>query len=168
VILPVVHLPHTVLRKPASAVRPDDRHLQRLIDDMLETMDHHPRCVGLAAPQVGKSLRVIVVDASRTAKPQPGSHLGRMALINPSIIHRSQPKLLREGCLSVPDFTGNVIRDQEVELSAQDRQGNPVTLRAHGFEAVVFQHEVDHLDGKLFLDRVASLQTDVFRRKNYG
>lgn len=164
--LKVHQLPDSVLKKPAQSVRPEDLHLQTLIDQMFATMDHHTRCVGLAAPQVGKSLRVIVVDASRVDRP--GSNHGRLVLMNPSITLRGHPRLLREGCLSIPDYTGNVLRDDSVEVVGLDRKGKPLKISAHGFEAVIFQHEVDHLDGKMFLDRVASLETDVFRRKNYG
>ena len=165
-LLKVHQLPDPVLKKPALSVHPNDPHLESLINSMLATMYHYPRCVGLAAPQVGKSLRVIVVDASRVDKP--GSRHGRLALLNPTIAHRRHPRLLREGCLSIPDYTGNVLRHDRVEVSGLDRKGRPMKISAHGFEAVVFQHEVDHLDGKLFLDRVSSLETDVFRRKNYG
>jgi peptide deformylase len=166
VILKVLQLPDPLLKKPSLHVDPEKPEIQALIDRMFVTMDHHPRCVGLAAPQVGKSVRVIVVDASRAAKP--GRHHGRLAVINPIIIQRSHPRLLREGCLSVPDYTGNVLRDDRVDVLGVDRHGRPVELTAEGFEAVIFQHEIDHLDGKLFLDRVESLETDVFRRKNYG
>jgi peptide deformylase len=165
-ILPIHHLPDSILKKPALPADVHDLHIQTLIDQMLATMHHHPRCVGLAAPQVGKSVRVIVMDASRVDKP--GSAHGTLVLLNPVITHREKSRLLREGCLSIPDYTGNVLRDDRVEVQGQDRHGKSVHYKAHGFEAVVFQHEVDHLDGKLFLDRVASLETDVFRRKNYG
>jgi peptide deformylase len=166
VILKVCHLPDPILKQTAAPADPSDPQLQSFIDHMLETMFHHPRCVGLAAPQVGKSVRAIVMDASRAEKA--GSHHGTLALLNPVIIRRSDPRLLREGCLSIPDYTGNVLRDQVVEVEALDRDGKARTFKAQGFEAVVFQHEVDHLDGKLFLDRVASLTTDVFRRKKYA
>jgi peptide deformylase len=76
--------------------------------------------------------------------------------------------VLREGCLSIPDYTGNVFRSTALEIHGKDRGGRLVEIRAHGFEAIVFQHELDHLDGKLFLDQVASLETDVFRRKKYS
>jgi peptide deformylase len=165
--LKVHQIPDPILKKVAAPVSPGDSGLQFLIDRMFELMNRQPHCVGLAAPQVGHSLRVIVVDARRIPDKK-GSYHGPLALLNPRIVARSQPKLIREGCLSVPDFTGNVLRDQKVELTGFDRYGQPQHLNAHGFEAVVFQHEVDHVDGKLFLDRVGSLETDVFRRKTYG
>lgn len=165
-ILNILRLPHPLLKTPSQPIDFQTPDLQIFIDHMLETMYHHPRCVGLAAPQVGKSWQVIVVDASRIEKP--GSRHGRLALLNPSIIHATERRLLREGCLSIPDYTGNVLRATEVEVHALDRHGRSLQIKAHGFEAVVFQHELDHLEGKLFLDRVASLETDVFRRKKYG
>jgi peptide deformylase len=165
VILDVVQIPHSLLKTPSHLVEPHFPELQSFIDHMVETMYHHPHCVGLAAPQVGKPWRIITVDASRVDKP--GTLHGRVIMLNPFIVRRSGQKLLREGCLSVPDYTGNVLRATAVEVQGKDRNGRPIEVRADGFEAIVFQHEVDHLDGKLFLDRVASLETDVFRRKKY-
>jgi peptide deformylase len=165
VILDVLKIPHPVLKARAHLVEPDTPGLQSFIDSMVETMYHHPRCVGLAANQVGKPWRVIVVDASRIEKA--GTRHGVIVLLNPWIARRQGARLLREGCLSVPDYTGNVLRSVAVEVQGKDRAGNAATVKADGFEAVVFQHELDHLDGNLFLDRVASLETDVFRRKRY-
>ena len=164
-ILPVLQIPNPLLKARAHLVKADAPGLQTFIDDMVETMERHPRCVGLAATQVGKPWRVIIVDASRIDKP--GSRHGRIILLNPFMVRCNGRTLLREGCLSVPDYTGNVVRATALEVQGKDRGGRPVEIRAHGFEAVVFQHELDHLDGKLFLDCVASLETDVFRRKKY-
>jgi peptide deformylase len=164
-ILDVLKIPNPLLKARAHLVEPDTPGLQSFIDSMMETMSHHPRCVGIAAPQVGKPWRVIVVDASRVDKP--GTRNGPVVLLNPFIARREGLRLIREGCLSVPDYTGNVLRSVAVEVLGKDRAGNAVTIKSDGFEAVVFQHEIDHLDGKLFLDRVASLETDVFRRKRY-
>lgn len=164
-ILDVLQIPHPLLKTRAHLVEPDTPGLQSFIDDMVETLYHHPRCVGLAATQVGKPWRLIVVDASRVDKP--GTRHGRIILLNPWITRRHGQALLREGCLSIPDFTGNLVRSTTVEVQGRDRGGYPVALKAEGFEAIVFQHELDHLDGALFLDRVASLETDVFRRKKY-
>jgi peptide deformylase len=165
VILDVLKIPHPLLKARAHLVEFDTPGLQSFVDDMVETMYHHPRCVGLAATQAGKPWRVIVMDASRIDKP--GSQHGRVILLNPFLVRRSGQTLLREGCLSVPDYTGNVVRATSLEIRGKDRGGRLVEVKAHGFEAVVFQHELDHLDGKLFLDRVPSLETDVFRRKKY-
>jgi peptide deformylase len=165
-ILEVVRFPHPVLKTSASPADPADPAVQKLIADMLETMNHHNRCVGLAAPQVGVSKCVIVVDASRIDKP--GTRHGPVALVNPVLKRLTGEKMLREGCLSVPDYTGNVIRGTKALVQGLDPQGKELIIEAEGFEAIVFQHELDHLGGKLFLDRVGSLETDVFRRKKYA
>ena len=165
-ILKVLQAPHPALKTRSQPAQPEDPAVQTLIENMLETMVRHPRCVGLAAPQVGEARRVIVVDAGRVDKP--GSRHGPLVMLNPSIVQRGAPRLSREGCLSIPDYTGNVLRDEEVSVRGFDRGGKLLEIHAQGFEAIVFQHEVDHLDGKQFLDRVASLETDVFRRKKYS
>ena len=164
-ILDVLKIPNPLLKARAHLVEADTPGLQGFIDSMVETMYRHPRCVGVAATQVGKPWRVIVVDASRMDKP--GTRHGKIILLNPWIVRREGQRLLREGCLSVPDYTGNVIRSLAVEVQGKDRSGRPSTIKSDGFEAVIFQHEIDHLDGQLFLDQVASLETDVFRRKKY-
>jgi len=165
VILDVLQIPHPHLKARAHLVEPETPGLQPFIDDMAETMYRHPRCVGLAATQVGKPWRLIVMDSSRVEKP--GTQHGRLILLNPWIVRKEGQVLRREGCLSVPDYTGNVLRSVAVEVHGKDRAGNVVEIKADGFEAIVLQHELDHLDGKLFLDCVASLETDVFRRKRY-
>jgi peptide deformylase len=120
--------------------------------------------VGVAAPQIGDLRRVAVVDVSRS-KLGRDNHHGLLTMVNPEIISRSGQKVMREGCMSVPDYTGNVTRAAEIVVEFRDRDGSERVIRASGFEAVAIQHELDHLDGLLFLDRVSSLKTDVFRRK---
>ncbi len=132
---------------------------------MVRTMRAHPRCVGLAAPQVGSRFRLAVMDASR--HPKGTSSQGLLILVNPQIDEMEGLVLQREGCLSVPDFTGSVRRAARVHLQAQDRFGERYACWLEGFEAIVAQHEVDHLEGKLFLDRVTNIKTDVFPRKTY-
>jgi peptide deformylase len=122
-------------------------------------------CVGLAAPQIGDGVRIVVVDVSE--HPRATRHSGLLVLVNPVITTASGRAVAREGCLSIPDLTANVGRATEVEVEASDPEGAARTIRAEGFEARCLQHEIDHLDGILFLDRVASLTTDVFRRKRY-
>jgi peptide deformylase len=124
-----------------------------------------PGCVGIAAPQVGILKRVIVVDASRSKKPCQAH--GHMVLINPVISDPQGAELGREGCLSLPDFTANVMRAQSIKVEAQNLHGDNLSFTTTGFEARIILHEADHLDGLLFLDRVSSLKTDVFRRKRY-
>ncbi len=128
-------------------------------------MRHYPRCVGLAAPQVGSNMRVAVMDASR--HPKAKTNHGLLVLVNPHFETTEGVVIQREGCLSIPDFTANVRRAVRVHLIAQDQFGSVHDYWLERFEAIVAQHEVDHLDGKLFLDRVADLKTDVFRRKTY-
>ena len=163
-LLQVRHLPDPILKTPTHRVERLDARVQRLIKDMVETMRRHPRCVGLAAPQVGSSLRIAVMDAS--AHPKAGENHGLLILVNPELDEPEDESVGREGCLSVPDFTGNVRRAMRLRLRSLDQDGAQRQWRLEGFEAVVAQHEVDHLVGKLFLDRVASV-ADVFRRKTY-
>ena len=123
------------------------------------------RCVGLAAPQLGHEVRMVVVDVSE--HPRATRHHGLLVLVNPVMRLGSVSEVAREGCLSIPDLTANVRRATELQVDALDPQGANQTIEAEGFEARCLQHEIDHLDGILFLDRVASLTTDVFRRKSY-
>jgi peptide deformylase len=120
----------------------------------------------VAAPQIGVTLRVCVVDVSghRLAKE---NHHGLLVLVNPEIVAREGGAVMREGCMSVPDYTGDVERATTITLRYRDETGAPREIVASGFEAVAIQHEMDHLDGILFLDRIASLKTGLFRRKNY-
>lgn len=164
-ILPIRTFPDPLLKSPTKRVAEVTPAIARFIDEMIETMRHHPRCVGLAAPQVGSPWRIAVADAS--AHPHASNSHGLMVLINPAILAREGQALQREGCLSVPHLTGNVPRAARVQLTAWDQRGQMWTRWLDGFEAIVIQHEVDHLDGKLFLDRVTNAKTDVFRRKVY-
>ena len=135
-----------------------------LIQNLVDTMLASGHSVGVAAPQIGDLRRMAVVDVSRS-KLGRDNHHGLLTMINPEIISRSGQKVMREGCMSVPDYTGNVTRAEEIVVEFLDRDGSERVIRAAGFEAVAIQHELDHLDGLLFLDRVSSLKTDVFRRK---
>ena len=164
-ILSIRRFPDPVLKQPTQPVDRVDRDVSRLIETLVRTMRHHRRCVGLAAPQVGSSLRLAVMDASAHPKA-PASH-GLLILVNPQIDAREGIVLQREGCLSIPDLTANVRRAARVHLKAFDQFGSSREWWLEGFEAIVAQHEVDHLDGKLFLDQVTSVKTDVFKRKDY-
>jgi peptide deformylase len=126
-------------------------------------MRANQRCVGLAAPQIEEAVRMVVVDVSE--HPRATRHHGLLVLVNPVIRLSSGSEIAREGCLSIPDLTANVKRATEVLVEAADPEGTIQAIEAEGFEARCLQHEIDHLDGILFLDRVASLTTDVFRRK---
>jgi peptide deformylase len=128
-------------------------------------MRSSPACVGLAAPQIGVSKRAIVVDVS--AHPKAKKNHGMVALFDPVILEAEGRLVGREGCMSVPDLTANVARAVRVVVQGLDPDGQVSVFETEGFEARAFQHEVDHLDGLVILDRVASLATDVFHRKVY-
>ena len=130
-----------------------------------------PGAVGIAAPQVGVARRVAIVDVTpmfkgdRKRKPK-SSYNGRLVLINPEIIERDGEVTGREGCLSVPDYTGNVLRADKIRIRTSDQRGDSREYHCYGFESRAIQHELDHLDGKLFLDRVINSR-ELFRRKTY-
>jgi len=163
-IRPVLHYPHPTLKTESSACLPTDLATQTVAQDLLDTLAASPG-VALAAPQIGYALRVIVVDVSRK-KGEKGH--GLIVMVNPVILALEGRKILREGCLSVPDYTGNVLRHEQAVVEGLALDGRVVTLTTSGFEALAFQHEVDHLNGLLFLDRIQSLSTDLFRRKTQG
>ena len=165
-LLAIRRFPDPVLKRPTQPVGRIDVDVIRLIDALVEAMRRHRRCVGLAAPQVGSSLRLAVMDASANPKASPVNH-GLLILVNPQIAAREGAVVQREGCLSIPDLTANVRRAARVHLKAFDRFGSAREWWLEGFEAIVAQHEVDHLDGTLFLDRVTNAKTDVFPRKTY-
>jgi peptide deformylase len=145
-----------------------DAELQKFVADLEETMRAGPGGVGIAAPQVGRFQRIAIVDISGMKKPPKGStNHGRMMLINPEITECDGMVMGREGCMSVPDYTGNVIRAERIKFTAYDEYGESHDYECEGFEARAVQHEADHLDGMLFLDRLVSRRTDLFQRKVY-
>lgn len=135
-----------------------------LVQDLLDTMYQSGHSVGVAASQIGASSRIVVVDVSGSKLGRENNH-GLLVMINPEILEQEGSATMREGCMSVPDYTGNVTRAESILVQFTDDDGQDRVLRASGFEAIAIQHEIDHLDGYLFLDRVSSLKTDVFRRK---
>ncbi len=146
--------PHPLLtRRAEPATDPD-----AVIADLLDTMRSFGHCVGIAAPQIGELVRVAVVDCTGHRKAPDAQ--GLLVLVNPVIVEASGSEVGREGCLSIPELTGNVRRATAVTVEAEG-----VRVEAEGFEARVLQHEIDHLDGLLFLDRVESLEADVFERR---
>ncbi len=160
----VLRYPHPSLKHVCRALGPHDSdERKRLAADLVDTMRASPRCVGLAAPQIDELVRMIVVDV--TGHPRATTCHGLLVLVNPRIVASAGAEVGREGCLSIPDLTANVRRSTEITVEALTPEGDEVVLESAGFEARAFQHEIDHLDGLLFLDRVASLRTDVFRRK---
>jgi peptide deformylase len=158
--------PDPILKTVCLPVAAVDREISAIIGDLVETMRAGPGSVGVAAPQIGVTLRVCVVDVSENRQGRENNH-GLLVLVNPEIIHRRGGAIMREGCMSVPDYTGDVERATGITVLFLDEAGNPREIEASGFEAVAIQHEMDHLDGILFLDRIASLKTGLFRRKRY-
>ncbi len=157
--------PDPLLKRVSAPVAELNDEIQTMLDNLQDTLDDAPGCVGIAAPQVAYLHRVVLIDSSRNRKPVPNQ--GRMFLINPVILNKEGEVLGREGCLSLPHLTANVLRAEKIQVQYMDRQGETKIIESIEFEARVIQHEMDHLDGLLFLDRVSSLKTDVFRRKRY-
>jgi peptide deformylase len=164
-VLEILAIPDERLKQESQAVTVFDDELRAFIADLEETRQAGPAAVGIAAPQVNRHQRIVIVDCSTTRKPVPNH--GHLILVNPEITEWDGYEMGREGCLSVPDYTGNVIRATRITLRAQDPHGNPLQFEMEGFEARAVQHELDHLDGLLFIDRVVSRRTDLFRRKVY-
>ena len=156
----VLRVPHPDLKRVAREV--DAAEAERVATDLLDTMRSFPRCVGIAAPQIGELVRLVAVDVSEHPKAPP-SHHGLLVLANPRVVASEGAEVAREGCLSIPDFTANIRRATRIRVEADAHD----PFDAEGFEARCILHEIDHLDGILFLDRVDSLATDVFRRKRY-
>ena len=156
-ILKVLHYPDPRLRHKAQPVTAVDDGIRRLLDDMLETMYAAPG-IGLAAIQVDVPKRVLVVDISET-KDQP------LCLVNPEIVNAYGEEEMEEGCLSVPGVYERVQRAERIRVRALDRDGKPFEREADGLLAVCIQHEIDHLDGKLFVDYLSSLKRSRIRKK---
>jgi peptide deformylase len=156
-ILEILHYPDKRLRKMAEPVKNVDENIKKLVDDMFETMYSAPG-IGLAATQVNVHQQVIVIDISEE-KNQP------LCLINPEIIAEEGKERCDEGCLSVPDFYETVERAEKVTVKALDQSGNEYTLQADGLLAVCIQHEIDHLQGKLFVDYLSPLKFQRFKKR---
>lgn len=164
-VLEILTYPDERLKRISEPVERFDEELRVFIADLEETMDAGPGGVGIAAPQVDRPQRIVIVDCSKTRKPVPNH--GRLFLVNPEITEWEGMEVGREGCMSVPDYTGNVIRAERIRLKAQDPKGEVHEYAFEGFEARAVQHEMDHLDGLLFLDRLVSRRNDLFQRKVY-
>jgi peptide deformylase len=164
-VLSVVRAPEPVLATAAEPVDPADPATVQLAADLVATMRVSPGCVGLAAPQVGAAARVFCVDVSR--HPKTRDHHGTFVLCNAEVVESSRNEKAREGCMSVPDFTGDVKRASRVLVEGWlPGTGEQVRVTANAFEARALQHEIDHCEGLLFLDRVAGAHA-VHPRKTY-
>ncbi len=158
-IYPIVKFGDPVLEKPAQPVSVFDEELKKLIEDMFESM-YAAKGVGLAAPQIGISRRIAVVDV--TFKEDPAA---KLVLINPEIIHKEGRHAQSEGCLSIPEFRENVTRARIATIRAQDATGKFFEKTGDDLLARAFQHETDHLNGKLYLSHISVLKRDLIKRK---
>ena len=163
-VLDILTIPDERLRQISEPVESFDAAFQQRVDDLEETRLAGPGAVGIAAPQVAWFERVVIVDVSGRKKTRNHGHL---ILVNPEITEWDGYAVGREGCLSVPDYTGNVIRAEKIHLEALDRHGEHLSFDMDGFEARAVQHEMDHIDGMVFLDRLVSRRQDLFQRKVY-
>lgn len=159
-ILNIIKYPDPILKKKSEPVREITQDIRRLIDEMAETMYAAPG-VGLAAPQVGRSIRVIVIDVN--SKEEQKRDL--ISLINPEIIERSGDIAWEEGCLSIPDYSADVKRAERVVVSGLDRDGKEKVIVGEELLSIVLQHEIDHLDGMLFIDRLGPIKRDLVKRR---
>jgi peptide deformylase len=164
-VRPVLRLPATALKAVAKPVGAVDEATAALAADLVDTMRAYDHCVGLAAPQIGVGLRGFCMDV--TGHPKAGSRAGLVVLFDPEVVTAGAPVLAREGCMSVPDLTGNVARPATVAVQGTTPEGTTRLVEADAIEARALLHELDHLDGLLFLDRVTSAATDLFRRRRY-
>lgn len=155
----ILKYPHPTLKRKARPVSAVDEHVKAIISDMIETMYAAPG-IGLAAPQIGELLRIIVVDVSIKERGN-----GLIVLVNPEIVHAEGEITYEEGCLSVPDFTVKVKRSSSIVVRGMDMNEIPLELKAEGLEAVAIQHEIDHLNGILIIDRVSFLKRELYRRE---
>ena len=162
----IVTYPNPILKTNCPPVPQIDAGVLQLLEDLVDTMLAGPGSVGVAAPQIGVALRACVVDVSKNRHGKDNHH-GRLLMVNPEIVEKSGAAVMREGCMSVPDYTGDVERATDITVRYTDPAGELQEFCASGFEAVAIQHEMDHLDGMLFLDRISSLSTGLFRRKSY-
>jgi peptide deformylase len=157
---PILILPDPLLRKQSKPVERVDAELKRLIDDMFETMYDAPG-IGLAAPQLGVSRRLIVMDPAKDDAPKTP-----LVMINPEILDRSEElRLHDEGCLSIPDFTAEIERPAKIRVAYIDREGKPEERELAGIWSTLVQHEIDHLNGILFIDYLSRLKRDMVVRK---
>jgi peptide deformylase len=157
----VLKFPDKRLREVSKPITEITDEIRALAQDMCDVMYDEPG-IGLAAPQVGESVRLIVVDTEWT---QEDAERSPLVLVNPEISERDGTIVWTEGCLSVPDYEAEVERAGRVRLVAQDLDGRPVDLVAEELQAVCFQHEIDHLDGVLFIDRISRLKRNLYVKK---
>jgi len=160
-ILDIVLYPNPVLKEVAQTIKEVNPEIKQLLDDMAETMYDAPG-IGLAAPQIGKSIRAVVIDVGFD---EEGGERTLYKLVNPEIVARSGEASGEEGCLSIPDVRESVERAERVTVEALDENGQPIKIEADGLLSVCLQHEIDHLDGVLFIDKLSRLKRELIRGK---
>ena len=158
-IYPIVKFPEPILQQPAEPVTVFDAELQQLVDDMFASM-YEAQGIGLAAPQIGISKRLTVIDLSFQKKPEE-----KIVLINPEVVEKKGKQHEEEGCLSLPEIRDRVVRAAEVKVRAQDVEGRTIEVEGTELLARAIQHEIDHLDGILFIFRLSRLKRDLQLRK---
>lgn len=158
-IYPIVKYGDPILEKPTASITKFDAELEELAEDMFASM-YAAQGVGLAAPQIGKNIRLTVVDVTVGKNPE-----AKIVLVNPEIIHAEGEKREEEGCLSIPGFRGYVVRPQFVTVRAQDAKGEYFEMRGEDLLARAFCHEIDHLNGILFIQHLSMLKRDLIKRK---
>jgi peptide deformylase len=158
-IYPIVKFPDPILQQPAEPVTVFDAELRKLVDDMFTSM-YDAQGIGLAAPQIGVSKRLTVIDLSFQKKPED-----KIVLINPELVEIKGKQVEEEGCLSLPEIRDRVVRAAEVKVRAQDAEGKPIEVEGTELLARAIQHEIDHLDGILFIFRLSRLKRDLQLRK---
>ena len=158
-ILTIFRYPDSVLRAKAQTIENIDGNLQKLIDSMTETMYRAPG-IGLAAPQVGESIRLLVYDVT------PAEDSNKInVIINPEIVSSEGSVVYEEACLSVYDYSADVERAEKICIKALDREGNPLEIEAEGLHAVCLQHEIDHLNGILFIDHISTIKRSLYKKR---
>ncbi len=162
----IITYPHPLLRKKSSDVRNLNGSIMKVVNDLVETMYASPHGIGISAPQIGEGLRIILVDVTRNLHYKRANH-GKLIIINPKVVEAQGEKVTREGCMSVPDFVAFVKRPRIVVVRGWIPEGKEVEIEAKNLEAVALQHEIDHLNGVLFIDRITSL-SELIPRNSLG
>lgn len=163
-VLPIVEYPDERLRKSTLPVAELTRELEKIIDDMIETM-YASKGIGLAANQVGLPWSIAVIDEEAHQEPKQPQTPRLAVYINPKIVSAEGKIDSQEGCLSIPGHRDTISRAEKVVVSYLDRHGVPQTLHAEGLLAIVLQHEIDHLNGKLYIDRLSAVKRNLFKKK---
>jgi peptide deformylase len=162
----IITYPHPILREKSLDVRNLNGPVMKVVGDLVETMYTAPHGIGISAPQIGEGLRIILVDVTLNPHYKRANH-GKLLLINPKVVEAQGEKVTREGCMSIPDFVAFVRRPRIVVVRGWTPEGRDVKIEAKNLEAVALQHEIDHLNGVLFIDRITSL-SELIPRNSLG